>query len=38
VQNTVAKENYGAFGVFSRFGKTIGLFGMSWINSQPEEH
>ncbi|KAK5261583.1 hypothetical protein LTR40_001931 [Exophiala xenobiotica] len=26
VQNTVAKENVGAFGVFSRFGKTIGLF------------
>ncbi len=31
VQNTVAKENYGPFGVFTRFGKTIGLFGMSWI-------
>ncbi len=27
VQNTVAKENIGAMGVFSRFGKTIGLFG-----------
>jgi len=26
VQNTVAKENIGAMGVFSRFGKTIGLF------------
>lgn len=26
VQNTVAKENIGAFGVFSRFGSTVGLF------------
>ncbi|KIX01529.1 uncharacterized protein Z518_09255 [Rhinocladiella mackenziei CBS 650.93] len=26
VQNTVAKENIGAFGVFSRFGRTIGFF------------
>jgi len=26
VQNTVAKENVGAFGVFTRFGRTIGLF------------
>jgi len=27
VQNTIAKENIGAIGVFSRFGSTIGLFG-----------
>ena len=25
VQNTVAKEQLGAFGVFTRFGRTIGL-------------
>jgi hypothetical protein len=25
VQNTVAKEQIGAFGVFTRFGRTIGL-------------
>lgn len=30
VQNTVAKENVGAFGVFTRFGRTIGLFGTAW--------
>lgn len=30
VQNTVAKEQIGAFGVFSRFGGTVGLFGMRW--------
>jgi hypothetical protein len=27
VQNTLARENVGAFGVFSRFGGTIALFG-----------
>lgn len=27
IQNTVAKENVGAFGVFSRFGNTAALFG-----------
>ena len=25
VQNTVAKEQVGAFGVFTRFGRTIGI-------------
>ena len=33
VQNTVAKEQIGAFGVFTRFGRTIGLlsmFGTIW--------
>jgi hypothetical protein len=28
VQNTVAKEQVGAFGVFTRFGTTIGLLSM----------
>lgn len=27
VQSTVAKENVGAFGVFSRFGGTVAIFG-----------
>lgn len=27
VRNTVAKENVGAFGVFTRFGSQIGTFG-----------
>jgi len=27
VQNTVARENIGAFGVFTRFGTTTALFG-----------
>jgi hypothetical protein len=30
VKNTRTKENVGAFGVITRFGGTIGLFGMSW--------
>ena len=29
VQNTLARENVGAFGVFTRFGGTIALFGTS---------
>lgn len=29
VQNTVAKEQIGPFGVFTRFGGTIGLMGTS---------
>lgn len=33
VQNTVAKENVGAFGVFTRFGRTIGIFGTAWNGS-----
>ena len=28
VQNTLARENVGAFGVFTRFGGTVALFGM----------
>ena len=28
VQNTVAKENIGPLGVFTRFGRTVGLFSM----------
>jgi len=28
VKNTVTKENVGAFGVISRFGSTVGVFGM----------
>jgi len=28
VQNTLARENIGAFGVISRFGGTIALFGI----------
>lgn len=28
VQNTLARENVGAFGIFTRFGGTIALFGM----------
>ena len=27
VQNTVAKESIGPLGIFTRFGKTIGIFG-----------
>lgn len=27
VQNTLARQNYGAAGVFTKFGGTIGLFG-----------
>ena len=34
VQNTVAKEQIGAFGVFTRFGRTIGL--LSTIKSISE--
>lgn len=33
VQNTVARENIGAFGVFTRFGGTIALFGMNILRS-----
>jgi hypothetical protein len=29
VQNTLTRQNIGAFGVFTRFGGTIGLFGWS---------
>jgi hypothetical protein len=28
-QNTLTKQNIGAFGVFTRFGGTIAVFGMS---------
>ena len=28
IKNTVAKENIGPFGIFSRFGGTVGTFGM----------
>lgn len=31
VQNTLTRENVGAFGVFTRFGGTIALFGMGPI-------
>lgn len=29
VQNTVTKQNVGAFGVITRFGSTVGVFGMA---------
>src|SRR5437763_5518203 len=29
VQNTLSRENVGAFGVFTKFGGTIALFGIS---------
>ena len=29
VQNTLTRQNVGAFGVFTRYGGTIGLFGSS---------
>jgi hypothetical protein len=29
VQNTLLRENIGAFGVFTRFGSTVALFGMA---------
>lgn len=29
VQNTMAKQNLGALGIFSRFGTTTALFGMT---------
>jgi hypothetical protein len=36
VQNTVAKEQIGAFGVFTRFGRTIGLLStyqtLPWVD------
>lgn len=31
VKNTVTKENVGAFGVISRFGSTVGIFGMNLV-------
>lgn len=31
IQNTVTKENVGAFGVISRFGSTVGIFGMKML-------
>lgn len=32
VQNSISKENVGTFGVVSRFGGTVALFGMSGHN------
>ncbi len=34
VQNTMAKQQIGPFGVFSRFGGTIGIMGTSWIRHE----
>lgn len=31
IKNTVTKENVGAFGVISRFGSTVGIFGMKML-------
>lgn len=30
IQNTLTKSNVGAWGVFTRSGSTIGIFGMIW--------
>jgi hypothetical protein len=34
VQNTLARQNIGALGVFTRFGGTIGLFGLNSTRSE----
>lgn len=36
VQNTVARDQTSAFGVFTRFGGTIGLYGTIGTSSAPE--
>ena len=36
VQNTLLRENVGAFGVFTRFGGTIALFG-TWPRTGPSD-
>ena len=33
VQNTMARQNYGALGVLTRFGGTTALFGMDVLNT-----
>ena len=36
VQNTVARENLGAMGVFTRFGGTVAMFGTLYWNCSNE--